>query len=83
MSTLTIHGAANGCAVCLEQFGRLRDFDQHQVINYSAPRAVTCRDPASLDGVRLVKDKNNVWQTRQGLAQRTQAGERLRAAKSR
>jgi hypothetical protein len=79
MSTLTeIHGKANGCAACGHQFGSVGMFDAHQDVDYTQPRAVTCREPFTLG---LVQDVNGVWQTPEGLANRERAGARLREAR--
>jgi len=78
------HGAANACAACGEQFGRLKDFDRHQEYyprghpEFGAFTGV-CKDPATLGD--LTRDSNVVWQTSEGLAKRSQSGARLRAAR--
>jgi hypothetical protein len=58
MSGLVIHGTANGCARCGEQFGSVVAFDWHQDVDYDREPAVVCRDPAWL---RLTRDGNGVW----------------------
>ena len=79
MSMLTeIHGKANGCAACGHQFGSLQQFDAHQDVDYTRPKAVVCRAPSALG---LVPDVNGVWQTPAGLANRERGIERLRAAR--
>jgi hypothetical protein len=60
-------GSAWMCAVCGVNFGTLRGFDAHQAVDYSAPRAVTCLDPAALG---LIRDDRGVFQTPAGLARR-------------
>ena len=53
-----IHGAANGCARCGQQFGAVTAFDKHQDVDYDRVPVVICRDPATLN---LAQDGNGVW----------------------
>ena len=79
MSKLTeVHGNANGCAACGHTIGALAMFDAHQDVDYTQPRAVTCRPPSALG---LVQDVNGVWQTPEGLANHERAATRLREAR--
>jgi hypothetical protein len=43
----TIHGAANGCARCGQQFGSLKSFDKHQDVDYD--RVVPPRGAVHMD----------------------------------
>ena len=54
----TIHGTANGCARCGQQFGALTAFDAHQDVDYGRNPAVLCREPSTLG---LTTDHNGVW----------------------
>lgn len=49
------------CVNCCETFGTLALFDQHQVVRYSPPVGLRCRDPAKLRGV--IRDEHGVWRT--------------------
>ena len=79
-----VHGGASQCAACGNQFGRLTDFDRAQE---KYPRGHpdfgcftgVCRDPATLDGEPLARDRNGTWQTASGLVKRQRSGERLHA----
>lgn len=76
-----VPGAGWQCPVCLVVWGRLRDHDDHQVIRYDQPRAVTCLSPTELD-VELVLDPGTqTWLTPQGLRKRAAASARLRSAR--
>jgi hypothetical protein len=80
MSVLVVHGTANGCARCGEQFGTLEQFDRHQDVDYGRNPVIVCRTPVSMG---LVRDVHGVWQTPAGLAarqaSRQNAGSRLRS----
>ena len=82
MSTLgVIHGGANGCAACGEQFGRMADFDRHQDVDYDRTPVVVCKAPETMPG--LVKDQHGVWQTPEGLANHQKLATRLAEARER
>ena len=74
-----VFGGAWMCPVCAVAFGRLKDHDAHQIVDYGKPRAVECIDPAEFGD--LTRDENGTWQTRAGLVKRARDGERLRAAR--
>jgi hypothetical protein len=81
---LPVQGAANVCAACGEQLGRLKDFDAHQG-HYPQGHPEwgcftgVCKDPATLPGDPLIRDDRGVWLTSAGLVKRRQSGDALRA----
>ena len=62
-----IHGTANGCAACGQQFGALAQFDAHQDVDYDREPVLICRAPATMG---LILDDRGVWQTPKGLVVR-------------
>jgi hypothetical protein len=75
-----IPGSGWMCAAgCGQIWGRLTDFDAHQVIRNDQARTVTCLSPAELD-VTLVQSADGIWLTPAGLQKRERASTLLTAA---
>lgn len=49
------------CVKCCNTFGTYELFDFHQVVRYSPPVGLRCRDPRTFRGV--IRDEHGVWRT--------------------